>query len=95
MKALYLLLVGLALFAASPANAQGCTTDSTGLLHCPPPAPPIVTPPRPPPPGCTDNLCGPTGQVPTGGAAGAAAGAAARGSSPAPCETNMFGMLVC
>jgi hypothetical protein len=94
MKALYFLLVGLALFAASPANAQGCTTDSTGRLFCPPPPPPAVTPPRPPPAGCTDNLCGPTGQAPSGGSAGSPGGT---GSSPPPttCTTNLFGALVC
>jgi hypothetical protein len=94
MKALYLLLGGLALFAASPANAQ-CAVDIFGLVSgCPPPT--VTTPPTPtPPPGCADFLCGPTGQVPTGGAPGVPAGAAVRGSTPPPCETNMFGALVC
>jgi hypothetical protein len=93
MKALYLLLVGLALFAASPANAQ-CAVDIFGRVSGCPPA--IVTIPTPPPSPCgADPLCGPTGQVPTGGAPGVPAGAAVRGSTPPPCETNMFGALVC
>ncbi len=62
MKALYLLLVGLALFAASPANAQ-CAVDIFGLVSGCPPA--TVTTPTPPPSPCgADPLCGPTGQAP-------------------------------
>jgi hypothetical protein len=93
MKALYLLLVGLALFAASPANAQ-CAVDIFGLVSGCPPA--TVTTPTPPPSPCgADPLCGPTGQAPaSSGSSGSPGGT---GSSPPPttCTTNIFGALVC
>ena len=62
MKALYLLLVGLTLFAASPANAQ-CAVDIFGLVSgCPPATVTTPTPPpraaSPPPTTCTTNMFG-------------------------------------